>query len=134
MRMSKNDFFWGANWRQSFCISPEHLAGGWTFFSEILPHLREIPEPSFPEPKSDTLSDMFIQALLYAAELKPNAYDSFEYYLENGELEAASILIEAAAAVADISTMALQRRLGQQQRALEDEYARLRAQLQHLHS
>ena len=93
--------------------------------------IRETSEPSSTQPASVTLPDTFIQALLYAAELKPSLYDSFEYYLDNGELEAASTLIEAAASAANISTMALQRRLGQQQQALEEEFARLRAQLQH---
>ncbi len=132
--MSDIETFAWAAWRRRFGIGTEYLADVWKFYPEILPLMRETAERPAATEEQEVLPDAFVQALLFAAQLGHRSDASFEAYLEQGELDAASVLLERAAAAMNMPAMSLQRQLGQKQQELEAEFAASRARLLALHS
>lgn len=79
------------------------------------------------------LSTHLMHSLLTTEPDEPDMAGSFEHYLEQGELQAALVLVNQVAKQREIPPGALNRRLSQRQQELELEFGRLQARLMRGH-
>lgn len=124
------NFDWNG-WYEQFNLPPQALAECWNIYPTIttLRQMGQAPQQREPMP----LSQHVIAALLAAGARKISVEESFNHYLEIGEIAAATLLLEQVAASSMASSTTLQHRVSQFQQAVELKFAQLRAQTDQFH-
>ncbi len=122
-------------WYERFSLEPTVLFEVWPLYPQVL---AEQLSPALDQDKTQVavrlgpLSDENIEALLDAAEQSPDLLQSFDHYLEVGELQAAAVLAGKLVSSREQQDIQQQRRMSRRQQQLEQEYGLARARLDKL--
>lgn len=126
---SEQAFAWN-EWYKNFSLTPDSLAEVRAWYPEILAARQQSQHP-FPA-KSVALNQQFIQALVETESASSNLLEYLNYYLERGELGAATVLLQSISDD-DLESNSLQRQVDHRLAELESSFARLKAQLKQYH-